>query len=233
MIEEQQVFAVRKTSRARKSWVCPDGRLGTVEEVVRHHYIDCRGFTDCLVDSACVYGGLTWMLFHDILFHSNTQCRQPLCTAYLRTPQKFFERHRDLIEQRLIEYRCNRNSVFDSQMKKFRNHPFFTEPESTIAKYHGAWMMRNDGRLGDFASKSVEHGQEELIREIIQTSTGGRNAGWPDLAAWSKSDLVFVEVKSTDRLSDAQCRWISSHQDRFNVEIVRVIDRKSNNKGLT
>lgn len=229
MIEEQYLFAIRRNLRGRKSWVCPNGKLGTVEEVVRNHYIDCRGFTDCLIDSACVYGGLTWMLFHDILFHSNIQRRQPLCISYLRSPQKFFERHHDLIEQRLTEYASNRKDVFDKRMLNFCNHPFFKAPESNIEKYHGAWMRRNRSGLGDFASMSVEHGQEELIRESIQTSTGGRNAGWPDLVAWSASDLVFVEVKSTDTLSDAQCQWISSHQDRFKVEIVRVIDRKSTN----
>ena len=169
------------------------------------------------------------MLFHDILFHNNIKCRQPLCTSYLRAPQNFFERNHDLIEQRLTEYRSNRKDVFAKQMLSFSNHPFFKDSESKIGKYHGAWMIRNSSRLGDFASMSVEHGQEALMREIIQTSKGGRNAGWPDLVAWSKSDLVFVEVKSTDRLSDAQCRWISTHQDRFNVEIVRVIDRKSSN----
>ena len=228
VIEEQQIFAVRKDSRSRKSWVCPTGKLGTVEELVRYHYVDTRGFSDCLIDSACVYGGLAWMLFHDILFHSNIQCRQPLCSSYLHTPMKFFARHRDLIDERLTEYRNNRSEVFDRQMLSFCRHPFFTNPESKIAKYHGAWMIRNCSQLAGFASMSVEHGQEELIREIIQTSTRGRNAGWPDLVAWSKTRIVFAEVKSSDSLSDAQCRWISNHQDRFNIEIVRVIDRQSN-----
>ena len=37
VIEEQQIFAVRKSSNSRKSWVCSNGNLGTVEEVARDH----------------------------------------------------------------------------------------------------------------------------------------------------------------------------------------------------
>jgi hypothetical protein len=88
-------------------------------------------------------------------------------------------------------------------------------------------MMRNSSVLADFASMSVEHGQEELIREIIRTSTRGRNAGWPDLVAWSETALVFAEVKSTDNLSDAQYRWIADHRGTVNIEIIRVIDGQS------
>ena len=198
MIEEQQIFAVRKSSHSRKSWICSNGKLGTVEEVARDHYVGTRGFRDCLIDSACVYGGLAWMLFHDILIHNNVRCRQPLCSLYLHTPKKFFERHGDVIEERLAEYRSDRSSVFARQMLNFRSHPFFTDPASRIAKYHGSWMIRNCSALADFASMSVEHGQEELIREIIRTSTRGRNAGWPDLVAWSETALVFAEGKIED-----------------------------------
>lgn len=229
VIEEQHIFAVRKSSHSRKSWICSNGKLGTVEEVARDHYVGTRGFRDCLIDSACVYGGLAWMLFHDILFHNNVRCRQPLCSLYLHTPKKFFERHGDVIEERLAEYRSDRSSVFARQMLNFRSHPFFTDPASRIAKYHGSWMIRNCSALADFASMSVEHGQEELIREIIRTSTLGRNAGWPDLVAWSETALVFAEVKSTDSLSDDQYRWIADHQGTVNIEIIRVIDGQSNN----
>jgi hypothetical protein len=228
MIKEQKIFAVRKNSHSRKSWVCSNGRLGTVEEVGRDYYIGIRGFRDCLIDSACVYGGLAWILFHDILFHDNLSCKQPLCSLYLYTPEKFFERHETVIEERLAEYRENRSAVFARKFYNFCNHPFFTDPQSKIAKYHGAWMNRNRSELADFASMSAEHEQEELIREIIKTSMRGRNAGWPDLVAWNETDLVFAEVKSTDSLSDAQHQWIADHEDKVNIELVRIIENDSN-----
>ena len=222
MINEQHIFAFKKKLRTRKSWLCSNGELGTVEEVARDFYIYKRGFKDCLIDSACVYGGLAWLLFHDILFHNNLNCKQPLCSLYLYTPEKFFKRYETVIEERLAEYIENRNAVFTRQISNFYNHPFFTDPKSQIPKYYYTWMKRNHSALADFVSMSVEHGDDELIREITKTSRKGRNAGWPDLVAWSETDLLFAEVKSTDKLSVAQRNWMSKHEGKFNIELIRI-----------
>lgn len=228
MTEENIIYAFREAEQSRRSWRCPSGKTGTVEEVAQEHYLMTRGFRGCLIDSACVYGGLAWMLFHDLLFHDNLNSKQPLCSSYLHTPKKFYERNRADIEVRLCEYQRDRNGVFARQMLSFRNHPFFTNPASKIAKHNGSWMIRNSSALSEFATMSVEHGQEELIREIILTSNRGRNAGWPDLVAWSETDLLFAEVKSTDRLSDAQHQWIIEHQNSVKIELIRIRNRTSN-----
>lgn len=228
MIEAHTIYAIRKNERTRKAWMCSSGQIGTVEEIAREYYLTTRGFSDCLIDTACVYGGLTWLLLHDILFHDNLNGQQPLCSLYLHTPQRFYERHRDVIESRLDEYKADRGGVFTRQMRRFRSHPFFCDPRSKVARYSGAWLMRNESVLRDFAVMSVDHGQEALVREIILTGTKGRNAGWPDLIAWSAHRLVFAEVKSTDKLSDAQHRWITSHQDAFNIELIQVIEKGAN-----
>ncbi len=224
MIEEHMIYAVRKSGRTRKAWMCPSGQIGTVEEVAREYYVTTRGFNDCLIDTACVYGGLAWLLLHDILFHDNLNSQQPLCSLYLHTPQRFYERHRDMIESRLDEYKADRGGVFTRQMQRFRNHPFFCDPQSRIAPHSGAWLIRNDSALRDFVVMSVDHGQEALVREIILTGTKGRNAGWPDLVAWSTHTLVFAEVKSTDSLSGAQLRWMANHQRAFRIELIHVLD---------
>ena len=228
MIEKQEIHAVRNGTHVRRSWMCPTGKLATVEEVARQYYLGDRGFEGCLIDSSCVYGGLLWVLFHDILFHNNLNSRQPLCTQFYHTPQRFYERHKDVIEQRLIDYQRSREDMFDRQMRYFRSHPLFCDSISKIAKHSGAWTRRNESDLRDFSTKSVEHGQETLIREILVTSHKGLNAGWPDLVAWSKNSIVFAEVKSTDELSSAQRRWITDHENKYRIELIRVTDGKSN-----
>ena len=219
-----EIHAIRNGTKTRKSWVCPSGKLGTVEELVQEYYLQERAFTGCLVDSACVYGGLSWVLFHDLLFHDNLNSRQPLCTLFLHTPQRFYERHKDVIEQRLMKYQHSREDIFDRQMREFCNHQFFCDPHSKIAKQSGAWLMRNQSALRDFVTHSMEHGQEDLIREIMITSYKGRNTGWPDLVAWSRNSLVFAEVKSTDELSSEQRCWIANHEEKYRIELVRVFN---------
>lgn len=225
MFETIEIHAQRNGTKARKSWICPSGRIGTVEELAREYYVGERGFTDCLIDSACVYGGLLWILFHDILFHDNLGSRQPLCTQFLHTPRRFYDRHRNTIELRLEEYQDDREGMFSEKLAEYCAHPFFCDPKSKIAKYHGSWLMRNQSALRNFACTSVEHGQESLIRETMVTSHKGKNKGWPDLVAWSKESLVFAEVKSTDELSDEQLLWISDHKSKIRIELVRILSK--------
>jgi len=225
MIKIIEIPAIRENGKNRKSCVCPSGKIGTVEELVREYYLQERAFTGCLIDSACVYGGLLWALFHDLLFHDNLNSRQPLCKQYLYTPQRFYERHKDVIEKRLEEYRHNRGDVFDRHLHKFLNHPFFCDPKSKISKYSGSWLMRNHSELRDFVAQSIEHYQEDLIREMIVTSHMGLNAGWPDLVAWNSESLIFSEVKSsTDKLNSDQINWIESHKEKYQIELVKVFD---------
>jgi len=224
MIEIIEIHAARKSNKTRKSWICPSGKIGTVEELVQEYYLRERAFTGCLIDSACVYGGLLWALFHDFLFHNNLNSRQPLCKQFLHTPQRFYERHKDVIEQRLEEYQHNRGDIFDRQIRKFCNHPFFCDPKSKIAKYSGSWLIRNQSELRAFITQSIEHCQEDLIREMIVTSHKGRNAGWPDLVAWNSESLIFSEVKSTDELSSKQLSWIANHKEKYQIELVKVFN---------
>jgi hypothetical protein len=204
--------------------MCPSGKLGTVEEVAREYYLAKRGFKGCLIDSSCVYGGLLWVLFHDILFHNNLNSRQPLCAQVFHTPLRFYERHKDAIEQRLMDYQRSRENMFDRQMRLFLSHPLFCDSNSKLAKHSGSWIRRNELELREFATMSVEHGQEALIREILVTSHKGLNGGWPDLIAWSETSLIFAEVKSADELSSVQCRWIAEHEEQYRIEIIRVLD---------
>lgn len=220
---EIEIHADRKDIKTRKSWICSNGKLGTVEEIAKEYYLQKRGFTGCLIDSACVYGGLLWALFHDLLFHNNLNSKQPLCAQYYHTPQRFYERHKDVIEQRLKEYRENREDFFDQKIKEFCNHKFFCDPNSKISKYSGVWLRRNQSALRDFITHSVEHNQEDLIREMIIDSHKGNNAGWPDLVAWSSSSLVFAEVKSSDELRKEQVNWITNHEEKYKIELVRVL----------
>ena len=226
MIDIIEIHAVRKSTKTRKSWVCPNGKLGTVEELVQEYYLQERAFTGCLIDSACVYGGLSWLLFHDLLFHDNLNSMQPLCTLFLHTPRRFCERHKDVIEQRLMEYQRSREDIFDRQMREFCNHQFFCDPHSKIAKHSGTWLRRNKSVLRDFVIHSIEHGQEDLIREIMITSHKGHNAGWPDLVVWSSKSLVFSEVKSKDKLSSEQLSWIANHKEKYQIELVQVFNSK-------
>ena len=211
--------------------MCLSGNVGTVEEVAREYYLGPRRFRDCLIDTACVYGGLCWLLFHDILFHDNLNSGQPLCAQFYHTPQRFYERHRNVIETRLAEYMSDPGGVFDRQMTCFRSHPFFRDPRSKIAAYSGTWLLKNDSHLRAFATMSVEHAQDALIRETMLNSVKGRNAGWPDLVAWSERSIVFAEVKSSDELSASQRSWIADHQDGYAIELIRVIEERPNKLG--
>ena len=85
--------------------------------------------------------------------------------------------------------------------------------------------MRNHSELRAFITQSIEHCQEDLIRELIVTSRKGRNAGWPDLVAWNSESLVFSEVKSsTDKLSSDQLSWIEKHKEKYQLELVKVFN---------
>lgn len=223
MTEYIEIRAVRKDTKSRISWVTQSGKLGTVEEIARDYYLTERGFTGCFIDSACVYGGLLWTLFHDILFHDNLNSRQPLCAQYYHTPQHFYEKHKSVIEQRLKEYKQNREDHFVRKFRDFCSHPFFCDPKSNIPRYSGSWLRRNSSELRDFVSNSIEHSQEDLIREMIIGSYKGKNAGWPDLLAWSNTSLLFAEVKSTDELSCKQLSWIANHEEEYTIELVRVV----------
>ena len=128
-----------------------------------------------------------------------------------------------MIEQRLKEYQQNREEIFDRKIREFCNHPFFCDPNSKIAKYSGVWLRRNQSELRDFITNSLEHNQEDLIREMIIDSHKGQNTGWPDLVAWSNNSLVFAEVKSQDELSSKQHNWIANHKEKYKIELVRVL----------
>lgn len=225
MIEEYKINAIRKLQNKRKSWLCSDGNLGTVEEVAREYYINNRGFKECLIDSACVYGGLSWLLFHDILFHDNWNARQPLSNLYYYTPQRFYEKYEETIELRFKEFQLDSENVFDRQMQIYKKHPFFCDPQSKIPRHNVEWFVKNEKNLSDFIALSVEHNQVSLIREILIKSYKGRNAGWPDLVAWSETSLVFVEVKSSDKLSNEQRRWMSDHST-YKIELLWVQEEK-------
>ena len=227
MIETIEINAVKTLAKTRRSWLCPSGKLGTVEELSREYYIGERGYTDCLIDTACVYGGLMWVLFHDMIFHDNLNSKQPLCRQFLNSPKKFYEINKNTIERRLLEYQNDRKFVFEQKLQQYCAHPFFCDPKSKIAKYHGNWLMKNKTKLKDFISLSVEHSQESFVREIFITSNKGRNKGWPDLVAWSSKSLVFAEVKSTDKLSTEQRAWISDHENNFRIELVKILNSKS------
>lgn len=223
MTEIIKIHAVQKDIKTRNSWVTQSGKLGTVEEIAKEYYLHEREFTGCFIDSACVYGGLLWALFHDILFHDSLNSKQPLCAQFYHTPQRFYERNKDVIEQRLNEYQQNREEILDGKIREFCNHPFFCDPNSKIAKSSGVWLRRNQSELRDFITNSIEHNQEDLIREMIIDSHKGKNAGWPDLVAWSNNSLVFAEVKSQDELSSKQHNWIANHKEKYQIELVRVL----------
>lgn len=136
-IDEICLTAVKEADKGRKIWRSLDGHLVTVEEVAQSYYVRERGYNNCLIDTACLYGGLSWLLFHEILFHNNLSSKQPLCTQYFHTPKRFYERHQNTIEEKLLEYSSNRPAVFDRQLETFLNHPFFSDSKSKIAPYHG------------------------------------------------------------------------------------------------
>ena len=207
----------------RRSWIYLSGQPGTVEEITREYYLRERKFSDCLIDSACVYGGLAWVLFHDILFHNNLNSKQPLCSLFLNKPQDFYDKHRIFIEEKLIDFHRHPNEVFDDGVSRFCSHRFFCDSTSKIAEYYGEWIKRNKLSLRDVAVVSAKHNLEFLIREIIVKSNKGRNRGWPDLVVWSTDEIIFAEVKSSDKLSREQILWISEHNEKITTELVWVV----------
>lgn len=221
------LLANRTGSRGRRTWRLSSGDIGTVEEVAREYYMNERGFCGCLIDSACTYGGLLWILFHDILFHDNMQSHQPLCAQFYHTAERFYELHREQIESRLSEYQENREHVFDANLPRFLSHPFFNDPRSRIGRHHGSWTRRNASALRSFAIGAPEHNDIALIREVLRTSRRGVNTGWPDLVVWDRGKVMFAEVKSTDQLSDEQCDWIAAHAGSNEVEPIRVVEADS------
>lgn len=207
---------------SRACWLRTDGVPVTVEEFVGEYYVHQRRFRHWLLDASCVYGGLLWVLFHDLLFHDNPSARHPLRRLFYFQPRTGYERYREVIEGRLVAFARNRSPVLQDAFRHFHAHPLFRDPASRLPHYFGSWARRNEEELIEFCRTAPEHGMEDLVREILLTSFHGVNRGWPDLVVWDVDHLVFAEVKTSDRLSPAQTRWIQQHRDSLTIELVHV-----------
>jgi hypothetical protein len=112
--------------------------------------------------------------------------------------------------------------AFDKHWEANTSHVLFKHPESQLPKYHGIWLTRNYEELRQFVCDAPGSTCAALIPEVILTSKKGKNAGLPDLIAWTEDDFLFAEVKVDDRLSIAQRDWIAAHQTDYRIELVRV-----------
>lgn len=209
-------------AKGRHCWPLADGSSGTVEEVAREYYLTERGFSHGLLDAACVYGGLLWVFFCDILFHDNLDAKQPLRTLFFHTPARGYDRYKTEIEDRLALVRKDRVALFEEWFPRFVNHKLFCDPASNICAYFGSWARRNEAGLRQFVESAPEHNLDGLVREILLDSEKGKSAGWPDLVLWNEESLLFAEVKWRDAVSEAQKKWIRAHEKQHTVEIVRV-----------
>jgi hypothetical protein len=224
MSDNVTIFRHRTDTRSRRSWLRNDGTIGTVEEVVRDYYLHERGFVGGLVDTGCVYGGLLWVLFHDVLFHEGTTTgNSPLRSLFYHQPQRGYERYRDLFETRLVSFSRDRTRVFRDSFARFTIHPSISRRDGDAQRYFGSWTIRNKAGLVSFVETAPEHGMEDLIREVLTTSTKGVNRGWPDIVVWNQSALLFSEVKAQDELSQPQIDWIAAHGKSHRIELVRVL----------
>lgn len=214
----------RVAAPTRKCWMRRDGSLATVEEIVGEHYLVERGFDHYLTDTSCVYGGLLWVLFSDLLFHTNVAARNPLRRLFYYQPGNGYARYRDGIEERLSAFAAERVSCLRESYIRFYAHPLFADAQSQVSGHFGAWARYHEEALITFCRTAPEHGMEDLIRECLLTSSRGVNRGWPDLVIWRTDRLVFTEVKARDKLSAAQTDWIQQHCDVHAVELVRVME---------
>lgn len=207
---------------ARKCWLRDDGSLVTVEEFVGTYYVTERHFNDYLVDTACVYGGLLWVLFHDLLFHTNVTSHHPFRRLFYSQPRQGYLRYQETIEDRLAQFATNRPLYLQESFQRFHVHPLFEDPSSRIPQHFGSWARRHERALMNFCLTAPEHGMENLIRECLITSSHGVNRGWPDLVTWDAGRLIFAEVKARDQLSPEQVTWIYHHCNKLTIELVRV-----------
>jgi hypothetical protein len=227
MLSALTIEAEKHPVQSRRCWARRGLPLQTVEEVVQDHLLSDRGFDHCIIDSSCAYGGLLWILLHDRLFHGNLSSRQPLKAAFYRAAPVFYATNQAAIEGRLEEFRLARQEVFDRQASLFLSHPLFTDPQSQVPRSSGSSVRRNLEDLRALATSSPEHDDISLIREALLSARHGLNTGWPDLIAWNRRELLFVEVKSTDKLSRPQTEWIQSHEPRYGIELIRVTHHAS------
>lgn len=194
----------------------------TVEEFVGAYYLENRHCDHYLIDTSCVYGGLLWVLFHDLLFHTNIAARYPLRRLFYSQPRQGYTRYQEIIEDRLTQFATNRPSYLQEAYRRFNAHPLFQYPSSQVPVYVGSWARRHEQALVHFCRTGPDHGMEDLIRDILLTSSHGVNRGWPDLVVWSADQIIFAEVKTNDQLSPTQVTWFCEHCEQLTLELVRV-----------
>ncbi len=204
-----------------------------VEDFVGEYYLIERNFDYYLLNSACVYGGLLWVLFHDILFHNNLEYSHPLQSLFYYKPYQGYLRFKEKFESRLIEFSKNRYSFLQNSYQSFYQHPLFKNESGNRSQYYGKWLIQNENMLLEFCKLAPEHGMEDLIREILITSYHGVNKGWPDLVVWNKDHIIFAEVKVEDNLSSSQITWLKDHFDLHKIELIRVKNINFNLDSIT
>jgi hypothetical protein len=211
-----------ETPRVR--WILASGSLGPVEALAREYYLNERGFRCGILKTDCLYGSIVWVLFHELIFHNNLHCVQPLRPAYRHDAQRFCEEHRDEIETKLDTYRRGRLGTFNEQYPRMCNHKLFTDPRTRVHQWCGSWVREHTDEVRQYLSSSPDHDQERLLWETLSTARNGLNEGWPDLVVWRPDDLLFVEVKGPgDVLSPAQRDWLAQHDGAYRTELLRVV----------
>ena len=166
------ILRSQKSGRTtRKRWLLNDDSLGTVEEAAREYYLNKRGYEHGIIDSSCLYGGIAWVVFHDIIFHDNFACRQPLRTDFYHRGQLGYARHRRKIEARLAKFRGDRPDIFDQLYEGFLAHPLFTNPRSKVSTWSGSWVKSHTDEVRIFLRTAPDHDIEELFRKGVLGST--------------------------------------------------------------
>jgi VRR-NUC domain len=227
-VEVVRLDAIYRSHPDTKAVVVLDGdEACSAEEYAARHY-KRLGFQTLFVESTpfhVLFGIFMWLLIQDasdpmtrfVGFGDRTafEAKTPPRQIWTFLPTDFgspgyAKRRRSQIDRHLARLACERHELIWT----FR---YWLEYSGDFRQYLWAHRDQDVAR----ARRLLDILPPPAVSKILKYLVGSywdRYCGWPDLLVYKDDDFFFVEVKSSsDKLSEAQKRWIRDNYEELHL----------------
>ena len=154
------------------------------------NYFEAKGFIGSRLEGIAIFTVLKALMLNKLAEHNFLKSRQDACSRYLEAQFTILQ---DKVSE-VISSICNTNkSTFINNIQEIISNPFIKSeyPELSV----------------EFAEAIFDAIETEtfvkISKQIIKDPYTYRN-GWPDLTLVKEQEVMFIEVKTTDKLHENQ-----------------------------
>ncbi|MFA0475123.1 VRR-NUC domain-containing protein [Vibrio breoganii] len=167
--------------------------LGKPEPALLDKYISLGYIGSCL-EGIGIFTVLKALMLDKLAEYNYFQSRSDACTRYLEAQFKILENKTEEIISSIV---CITENRFISNFQEIITKPFMAREYSDLSPEFGLAMFR-----------AIDTKVFTSLARLIATDPYYYRSGWPDLTLVKNNSVLFVEVKTTDKLHGSQIATI-------------------------